>query len=78
MSDLRAFHRRDAMDTMDERLQTSDVARLTGLSVATIQKLRRTGRFPGWEEVAANRKVIERRRVVAWLESRRKPAPAAG
>jgi predicted DNA-binding transcriptional regulator AlpA len=63
------------MDTMDERLQTPEVARLTGLSVATIQKLRRTGAFPGWEEVAANRKVIERRRVVAWIAGRGKPAP---
>ena len=65
------------MDTMDERLQTPEVARLTGLSVATIQKLRRTGLFPGWEEVSANRKVIERRLVVAWLEHRRKHEPTA-
>ena len=63
------------MDRNDERLQTPEVARLTGLSVATIQKLRRTGHFPGWEEVSANRKVITRRRVEAWIESRRKPAP---
>lgn len=64
------------MDRMDERLQTPEVARLTGLSVATIQKLRRSGQFPGWEEVSANRKVITRRRVEAWVASRKKPTPA--
>lgn len=58
------------MDTMDERLQTPEVARLTGLSVATIQKLRRTGQFPGWEEVSQNRKVIRRKLVLAWIEAR--------
>lgn len=64
------------MDALEERLQTPDVARLTGLSVATIQKLRRTGRFPGWEEVARNRKVIARRLVLDWLVVRRTSTPA--
>ncbi|MCK6682052.1 MAG: helix-turn-helix domain-containing protein [Thermoanaerobaculia bacterium] len=63
------------MDTMDERLQTPEVARLTGLSVATIQKLRRTGQFPGWEEVSQNRKVIRRRLVDAWIEARTRRQP---
>lgn len=58
------------MDALDDRLQTPAVARLTGLSVATIQKLRRTGAFPGWEEVSRNRKVIPRRLVLEWLGSR--------
>lgn len=61
------------MDALDDRLQTPAVARLTGLSVATIQKLRRTGGFPGWEEVARNRKVIARRLVLEWLNGRRTP-----
>lgn len=60
------------MDRMEERLQTAEVAKLTGLAVATIQKLRRQGVFPGWEEVSANRKVISRRLVDAWLESRKR------
>lgn len=59
------------MDLRDERIQTPEVAKLTGLSVATIQKLRRTGEFPGWEAVSANRKVIARSLVDAWLVARR-------
>ncbi len=64
------------MDQIDERIQTPEVARITGLSIATIQKMRRTGEFPGWEEVSANRKVIRRSLVAAWMQARtraRKP-----
>ena len=61
----------------DQILLKPDVAEATRLSLPTIWREQRAGRFPQWERLSAGRVGLRQSRLIQWLEGRRDWTEAA-
>jgi prophage regulatory protein len=69
--------RKNGHSTLDRKLRRKDVCKYTGLSVTTLWRLEKAGKFPARIRLSSNAVGWSERAVIAWLESRQPADDAA-